>query len=605
MLHSTSNIIYLVGPNGTGKTRHLRVIQQSEKALFVPNSRQPPRLPSEFRDDQSFEDARTGFENSPEQVALRILRESTAVRLKVFSILSRKLDRDMTMNVVERSAAYTVKSRLGERYKEMTIPTYSLQDESAGVRELLVLLTLLHSPLYMKLCIDEPEVSLHPEAQRFLKNEMEAVAQEMGKKLWVATHSPVFFSPESIEDLERALFFSSPDKKPLPPKLGDLQAGELERVSRSLWRLGSEKWMLAHAKSAVFCEGMYDKAILRKVLQKVGIDLPRRDTALIETGGHTDFFTVSLLCTAIDRPAFFIADLDALLSSPLIDHFDHTHTPDPVLEELNGVADSLVEFIRKQVRQPLGALVTSLRDAPPSVPGSSPCQAYLAELSKSPPKDKRDKKLVLELVSRFGKDLEQLTSGDTQKNVRLLSGAVEGSCQLLAKANVLVLSRGTIEAYYASWQGPTFDLSDETKRELFETEFTAIPAEDPEVTKNRCREIVEFLDKISRDDFDNRRFVRSEIERVLARTESILLEDSPDSAKTLTQNPRFANLKVSDFLDVNNLTREGAAWIVEGHSVKGFTPAFRFRLDTREGGVQNDKTIVFEDQPAQDSKPQG
>ena len=106
----------MVGPNGTGKTRYLRdTITPWEHALFVPKNRQERGLTAEFPDNEEFVRYRERFESSPEQVAFRLLRESVALRLEVFAILSRKLDRNLSLNIIERSTAYTIRSVIGQR----------------------------------------------------------------------------------------------------------------------------------------------------------------------------------------------------------------------------------------------------------------------------------------------------------------------------------------------------------------------------------------------------------------------------------------------------------------------------------------------------------
>lgn len=367
-------------------------------------------------------------------------------------------------------------------------------------------------------------------------------------------------------------------------------------MSRMFLRLDSEKWLLAHAKMAVFCEGIYDKAIIRRVLDRTGVDLARRDIALIETGGHTEFFPLSLLCSAINRTAYYVADLDVLVSSSLIDHLDRDRTSDPAREKLSGVSDSVQEYVSRHVRQFLGTLTDQLINVSIDTSKCKGLEPYTQELTLAPDKEvgDREKKLVLEMVVKYGDELESATSVEIQKNVRLVRGGVEKARQVLRDCGIFLQARGTIEACYAGWSLPTVELSDSKKRDSFEAEYSLLELEDVEAIKIRYSDLLDFFDPIGKDDFDFCAFVRAEVERSLARIQTILLEDEPSDLDALIANPRFGNLKLSDLLHPETLLGESGFWILEGRSADNFTPQFRFRLNTREG-IQSEGAVIFEE----------
>ncbi|MFQ5874082.1 MAG: AAA family ATPase [Dehalococcoidia bacterium] len=588
-------IRYLVGENGTGKTRRLRQIAEQEDALFVPKLRQQPNLAAQWDDEQAFQRVLDNFQNSPEQTALRILRESSALRLKVFSILSRKLERDLSMTVVERSTSFTVRAGITPgRPRRVEVPTYGLTDESAGIRELLVLLTLLHCPRYQKLCIDEPELSLHPEAQRFLKNEMGTVVENQGKEIWLATHSPVFFAPESLEDLKQAMFFASPAEEPTWAALEKLGKHEETQISRALLRLDSEKWLLAHAKSAIFCEGHYDKAIIRRVLKRLDLDLARRDMALIEVGGHGDFYAMSLLCLAIERAGYYVADLDALLDCSLIDHLGPSRTPAEVKEELKGTCASVKEYVQKFVRQRVGSLVVKLKQSPPDTKGLPHLSSYVEGIASHHGTSSRDtaKKLCLEAVARHSAELIPLVSPDMQNELSILRDSIQVASDLLEKCGILILSSGAIEAHYDGWQGPTVGLADTRKRNAFEAEYTLLEVDDVTRVSDRYRELIEFFRNLVPESFDYQRFVRAEIERILSRLQTILLEEKPEDIDVLKSSKNYLDLKVGDLILPEGLHFQEDHWILRGKSADSFELPFIFSLDTSLG-IQNPNTIRF------------
>ena len=150
---------YLVGPNGTGKTRALDKICAANGGFFIPKQR--PLVKNNQFNEGSVKTYITQFKRhsktNPEQIAMALLREKSKLRYTVFAILSRKLGRNFSVEIVERTENFKITSGLdSDSYEEVSIPRYGLEGESSGLRELLILLTLIHSDLSTKFFIDEP-----------------------------------------------------------------------------------------------------------------------------------------------------------------------------------------------------------------------------------------------------------------------------------------------------------------------------------------------------------------------------------------------------------------------------------------------------------------
>lgn len=164
----TENIYYLVGPNGTGKTRALNKLCEEHNGFYIPKQR--PQNIINFSEEQTekfIKEFKTRSKENPEYVAMSLLRENAKLRFKVFEILSRKLGRNFSVEIVERSQNFKITSGLdGDFFETVSIPRYDLRGESSGLRELLILLTLVNSDLSKNFFIDEPELSLHPQLPR-------------------------------------------------------------------------------------------------------------------------------------------------------------------------------------------------------------------------------------------------------------------------------------------------------------------------------------------------------------------------------------------------------------------------------------------------------
>jgi predicted ATPase len=88
---------------------------------------------------------------------------------------------------------------------------YPANEEASGILQLVPLLAAIYHDDVGALLIDEPEVSLHPQYQAFIMQELQAVAgdpaAQPGKKFVViATHSPSTLLLRSLAELPNLIF---------------------------------------------------------------------------------------------------------------------------------------------------------------------------------------------------------------------------------------------------------------------------------------------------------------------------------------------------------------------------------------------------------------
>lgn len=585
----TQNIHYLVGPNGTGKTRALDRLCNQHGGFFIPKDR-PQKQVTQF-DEGSTQEFISRFRDhsktNPEYVAMSLLRENAKLRYTVFQILSRKLGRNFSVEIVERSNNYKITSGLNDEFfQNVSIPRYELNGESSGLRELLILLTLINSGLSSKYFIDEPELSLHPEAQRFLKNEMVRLVKEKGIEFWIATHSPIFFSPESIEELKQATFFSDPQlSEGTLPDFDGLSPGQKIHLEKSLLRLDSEKWLLVHSKGVIFCEGFRDKVIFKSVLDKCEIDLSRSDFSIVETGGKDDFSTLHLLCQAINKPSYYIGDLDCLIESKLLDKFNSNPT---VNVELTGIATDITDYISKNVRSPLSTLVDELlKIADTDFNARDTEKKFYNHLERIKKKSDNSKSLTLELICKYSSLTKAiLNNSKFDSLVDLLVGSTSKATEILKKVGFFIIPTGTLETFYHS--SPVSPDDDKEKIKLFDTEYELLKTEDKSDIEGRYKNLIDFIRSIIKDTFDNKKFVRSELIKILSKIQSIVLEERPMDATSLLSNPKFLALKMKDLLALQTLTWTEETFTLKIESATDFSPSF-------EATLSSDKGITTED----------
>jgi hypothetical protein len=96
---------------------------------------------------------------------------------------------------------------------------YYANAEARGLIQLIPLLAAVYDDDIGALLVDKPEISMHPQVQAFLLQEMEAYAgepTERGKKLIVlATHSPTMLPVGRIRDIPCLVFFADRHTAPI------------------------------------------------------------------------------------------------------------------------------------------------------------------------------------------------------------------------------------------------------------------------------------------------------------------------------------------------------------------------------------------------------
>jgi predicted ATPase len=588
----TQNLHYLVGPNGTGKTRALDRLCNQHGGFFIPKDR-PQKNVVQFNETTTeafIREFKQKSKDSPEQLAMSLLRENAKLRYNVFQILSRKLGRNFSVEIVERSQNFRITSGLNDEFFEtVSIPRYSLNGESAGLRELLILLTLINSDLSTKYFIDEPELSLHPEAQRFIKNEMVRLTREKNIEFWLATHSPIFFSPKSLEELQQATFFSDPQlSEGTKPDFTILTTGQKTHLEKSLLRLDSEKWLLVHSKGVIFCEGFRDKVIFKKVLEKCDIDISRNDFSIVETGGKDDFSTLHLLCQAINKPSFYIGDLDCLIESKLLDKFDNHLT---VTKELSGIATNIQDYISKNISSNLGNILDELIKVNDTLFQKTDTENKIyPHLQRIKKKTNNSKSLTLELINKHPTLTKLILNNKFDLIVDLLLDSTTKSLNILAKAGFFILPTGSLETFYQS--NPVSPDDDKEKIKLFDEEYELLKTEDKKLVKKRYQKLIDFFDSIIQDTFDNEKFIRVELVKIISKIQSIVLEERPADVNTLINNSKYKSLKIKDLLTVSTLEWKKETFLLTIESANDFSPAFEIDLSS-DRGITTEELIRF------------
>jgi hypothetical protein len=197
---------------------------------------------------------------------------------------------------------------------------YSARSEASGVVHLAGMLAALYDDEVSALLIDEPEISLHPQWQRFLLEELKGVAgdpvADRKKKLIVlSTHSPAMLSLQRLPDISSCIFFTAPDRVPiqLPPTAGPLGSRALQALFA---RLGESHRQAFFAKTLLLVEGPSDETIAAALATRLNVPVGASSTQIVPTLGKDEMIETARLFRLLGKAVVVLADLDALADSP-------------------------------------------------------------------------------------------------------------------------------------------------------------------------------------------------------------------------------------------------------------------------------------------------
>lgn len=362
---------------------------------------------------------------------------------------------------------------------------YQIIDECHGLKELITILTFLYDDTFSVLGIDEPELHLHPQFQRFLLDELRQVAgnpDEKGKKLiFLVTHSPILLDLRRLDDLASIVVFE-PGSKPRRADLEKLDAEAILKVRQALPSFHAGQRELLFCNNPIFVEGPTDAAILLNVATKLELPLGAAGIGIASMGGKYQLLAYRALLGSLAKSnARFVLDLDAAVTPRVLSCLDRD---DRVVEHLAASGSG-----ERSLSKVSGELISLIRVF---VKDASHVGLTIEGVKADPDGSLSERQLGLALRGV----LRSLEIAD-DKIPRNAAQTIEGKFALIRSAaraaGVLILSKGPIESYY----GALVDVgdSDFAKQQALQLELDAIwTNQDQTALKARYQELLEFLD---------------------------------------------------------------------------------------------------------------
>jgi len=155
------------------------------------------------------------------------------------------------------------------------------------------------------LLIEEPELFLRPQAQRYLYRLVHRFA-DGGNQVIYSTHAPAFLNVARLEEL--AVVTRDAEHGTSVHQAAPLPASE---GFRAMSEFDAERGELFLADVAVLVEGRTEKLALPHVFRALGVDADRQGISIVECGGKANLVIFARLCQATGVPFLVLHDRDA------------------------------------------------------------------------------------------------------------------------------------------------------------------------------------------------------------------------------------------------------------------------------------------------------
>jgi hypothetical protein len=454
-----SGITTFLGPNGAGKTQLLRALKSplhglsnGKKVRYISAGRLGPM--ENYRSDFDGQRGTPNFDGASfGDKGAMVRRHQMESILGDFATLSVRTD--VLIKVQERLRKLFKRDIIVDwddgrlkvffaRIDQPSTTNYSSAREASGLLHLAAILASLYDDEIGCLLIDEPEVSLHPQLQSFLLNEITKVAgpnTERGKKLvFLSTHSTEFIEVSTVKDLASIIFCKDIYERPvqIDPSIDEFKGKKLQAL---LTRLGQEHKLALFCHTPLLVEGPSDQIMCSALSRKLSLNLEAAGSQILPITGKGQFPVVVKLFRLIGKVPAILADADAITDDmDTIGIFTSTSEANQLASEL-GHKDA-AKFAREIYSDFCQLVAIKFDDI------KTEAENHYYWLNRDKGKDELIAKRRSAFCYLFNTEdsfISKLNNGAEWLNIKTRLNSL---LTFLEKLGCFVLRQGTIEAYY-------------------------------------------------------------------------------------------------------------------------------------------------------------
>ena len=361
---------------------------------------------------------------------------------------------------------------------------YSSAREASGLLHLVAILSALYDSDIGCVIIDEPEVSLHPQLQSFLYQEMIGVSgdpSEDGKKvIIISTHSTEFIRVHGVEDLARIIFFLDVYSQPIQVDPTS-ETFRDRRIRGLLARLGHEHKKALFCKRPLLVEGISDQIFCTRLSRKLNLNVEAGGSHILPISGKGQMPTVVKLLRLLGKEPVVLADADAL-----VDGLDLTNSF-TLLDKAKAIASDMghksAQAFANAIHGDFSQMVEKNWD---DIEQHAIKHRYWQHRDEESAFDAKRRAAFCTLVTVCEKTIRAWNNGGEWK---VLRARYLSFLRILQMSGCFILGKGTIEDYYSRVDGSGKD--DKPWRATQEAEL--LEGTDRNVVEETYADIVEAL----------------------------------------------------------------------------------------------------------------